>query len=217
MGFTRGEKTELIDLIKETFSTLSKDIADTISANVKESIEDNIKTFFGNYESRILNLEENNIKMSSTLDQYEQYTRKNSIRINGISEQRSENILEVVSNLLLEKLNISISPYCIDNCHRVINKKYSDSAHKKSRYPPPVIVKFTSHMVKEKVFNNKKLFKGSGISVAEDLTAARYKLYRAAAQKFGVKHVWTRNGNVFAEDHGKRLSIKVAEDIIVSG
>ena len=72
-------------------------------------------------------------------------------------------VLDVISN----KLNIEMSQISIDRSHSLGKRK--DLGQK----PRAIIVKFTRYKDRHHVFTNKKLSKGSGISVTENLILKR--------------------------------------------
>nr|CAH7741556.1 unnamed protein product [Callosobruchus chinensis] len=43
------------------------------------------------------------------------------------------------------------------------------------------------------LYNNKKLLKGTGYIMKEDLTAMRLRIVKEASDKYGFKNVWTLN------------------------
>ncbi|KAK9708005.1 hypothetical protein QE152_g27491 [Popillia japonica] len=53
----KAEKSEIIELIKETFSTMSAGMVESISKKVSENLESKINTLCANYESKISTLE----------------------------------------------------------------------------------------------------------------------------------------------------------------
>ena len=72
-------------------------------------------------------------------------------------------VLDVINN----KLNIEISQISIDGSHRLGKQKGP------GQKPQAIIVKFTRYKDRHPVFSNKKLLKGTGISVTESLTLKR--------------------------------------------
>ncbi|KAK9744215.1 hypothetical protein QE152_g7856, partial [Popillia japonica] len=112
----------------------------------------------------------------------EQYSRRNSIRIYGVPEHDKENINTTITGLCHSKLGAELSEDMIDCCHRLPGKQPN---HR------PILVKFVSRDIKKRVYANKKKLKGSKIVIREDLTAYNNQLIREAATKFGVRSVWS--------------------------
>ena len=88
------------------------------------------------------------------LNDLEQYTRRNSIRIFGIREQSNEDTDQIVVDLANEKLGFQLTKRDIDHSHRVQQKD--------PRKPKPIIVKLCSYKDKTSFMRNKKKLKGSG-------------------------------------------------------
>ncbi|KAG8243978.1 hypothetical protein J6590_032460 [Homalodisca vitripennis] len=65
------------------------------------------------------------------------------------------------------------------------------------RRPRPVLVKFTSYRQRREVYSNKKKFKGTKITIREDLTAARMETFKRATENVGPRSVWTLDGRGF--------------------
>lgn len=210
MGFTRTEKAELIDLIKETFTNMSEDIATKITSNVTKNIEQKITEVFASYEYRITALVNENNLLNDKIDTLEQYTRRNSVRIFGIPEQNNEDTLTVIKSFLSDRLKLPETVNMIDRCHRLRSTSGIASSSNKS---PPIIVKFSSYFAKERINKSKKLLKGSGVSISDDLTKKRYNLYREAVKKGGQRYTWHYDGKIFINHKGSRTQIRTSEDL----
>jgi hypothetical protein len=65
--------------------------------------------------------------------------------------------------------------------------------------PRQIIVQFSSRGTKVDILKNRKLLKGSGIYVNEDLTRLNQHVFTCIRKKLSdeVEGVWTRNGNIF--------------------
>lgn len=118
---------------------------------------------------RITSLEERNAQLlvekdalQNELDDLQQYTRRNSIRNLGIPEHKGEDPVQVVLQLFKDKLQIETETNKIDRAHRV--------GKTDSKYYRSLIVKFVSYRERKKIFDMKKLLKGSGIRIVEDVT-----------------------------------------------
>nr|CAI5857871.1 unnamed protein product [Callosobruchus analis]CAI5862065.1 unnamed protein product [Callosobruchus analis]CAI5863354.1 unnamed protein product [Callosobruchus analis] len=53
--------------------------------------------------------------------------------------------------------------------------------------------------IKTATYSKKRMLKGSGIVMKEDITTERLKVVKEASEKCGLKNVWTVNGVVFAK------------------
>ena len=83
----------------------------------------------------------------------------------------------------------------IDRSHRIGPKK-------KEQKPRPIIVKFCSYRDRSKVFYNKKMLKGSGVTITESLTKTRMDLLNEVMVGHG--NSWTIDGNIFVKK-GKNI------------
>ena len=92
-------------------------------------------------------------------DGQEQYSRRNCLLIHGLTETKTEDTDEIVLDAINNKLNFEISQISINRSHRLGKRKGSVQ---KSR---AIILKFTRYKDRHHAFTNKKLLKGSGISV----------------------------------------------------
>ncbi|KAK2721100.1 hypothetical protein QYM36_003394 [Artemia franciscana] len=63
----------------------------------------------------------------------------------------------------------------------------------------PILVRFASKEVDQKVFSLQCKPAGSGIFVSESLTKQRRDLLNATRDRFGVKHVWTDCSNILVK------------------
>nr|KAG5701111.1 hypothetical protein BaRGS_002587 [Batillaria attramentaria] len=137
----------------------------------------------------------------------EQYTRRNNIRIFGVTEEDRESSAECerkVLKILKEKLGIKdIKPEDFEAVHRVERSNAQNDSE--ARKPRPVIARFVSRRSLGAVFKNRKKLKGTGIVIAEDLTGARYSLLMGCRNHPGIENSWTRNGKVFVKDSGSNI------------
>ena len=60
-------------------------------------------------------------QMQSHICKFEQYSRRNSIRIFGIQKQTNEKLAETICKFSKQKLNVDLQLHFIDRCHRVGN------------------------------------------------------------------------------------------------
>lgn len=137
-------------------------------------------------------------KLEMELDNHEMYSRRNCLLIHGISETPNENVDVTVSNFVAS-MNIKSFNFCVntmvDRCHR-IGRRADPASNVNDNKCRPIIVKFTSYRYRSVIGANKKLLKKTKKVLTESLTVRRYNLYKAAQTKYGMKSVWTSDGNV---------------------
>ena len=83
------------------------------------------------------------------MERQEQYSRRNSILIHGLKEEKSESTDDRNLKLFREELNEKVLLTALDRTHRI--RKNRDSSSK----PRPVILKFARYNIREKVFISK--------------------------------------------------------------
>lgn len=233
MPFTREQKEEFKLIIKEVMmqifsdeeylSRLVKRVYD--HSNIEKRLEEIevkiaaldktsehvvIEKRLNGFEEKLAVLAKENIAFKTQLDTLEQYNRKSNIILNGINEEKDENIYQKVSSIIKEKLHINLSETDINICHRL--GKMTQVERKR-----PVIVRFTNLQIKQKILENRKFLKGTSIFVGEDLTKMRYRLYTECRDKLGKKNVWTANGKIHVKvvdnDGMKKFVLEKCEDV----
>lgn len=151
-----------------------------------------------------------NFKMS--LNDTEQYFRRNCIKFYGVEEMNregngsmNENSNDVICKLVT--LGVSLTPNDIDRSHRIAAPK-RDEAHgttslasdsaRASKKPRPraIIVKLTTYRMRTEILKVRRKQKGSGIGIDEALTKTNQDLPYAAKQHEKVKETWTSDGRV---------------------
>lgn len=130
--------------------------------------------------------------MELKVNDLEQYTRRNSIRIHGMQEQRTrgrEDTLQLVSNFLYNELQLEPD---IEIAHRVgVQSRNSNQTRS-------IIVKFIRRSDKMDIMLRRKLLKGSGISISDDLTARNVRLIKHARTNERIEAAWSWDGKVYA-------------------
>ena len=132
--------------------------------------------------------------VNNQLDRQEQYSRRNCLLLHGVDETDNEVTDNIIIKTVKDEMNIEISPESIDRTHRIGKKQQN------SRRPRPIIVKFSTYNNRHKIFKNKKLLKGKGISITESLTQKRVEMLKKAREEYGFKSVWTQDGKILFVD-----------------
>ena len=84
-----------------------------------------------------------------------------------------------------EKKSLDVSTVDFERTHRNV------APPKQSGKVRPVIVKFVWYNDRRKIYINKKLLRGTEVSITENLTAHRVAKVKRAKEKFGFKNVWS--------------------------
>ena len=87
-------------------------------------------------------------------------------------------------------MHVDLIPSDLDKTHPIGQKKAS------SNEPRAVIVKFASYNTRKRIFLNKKLLKGTRVSITESLTAKAIRILKEASEKHQFCNVWTADGKI---------------------
>ena len=144
-------------------------------------------------------IEKTNMNFESKMNDMEQYSRKNSLRISGIREIGFESAEETIENVT-ETLNKAFKHLNLQNehiniAHRLGKKKNDPHA---TAYRQ-IIVKFHSRMIKDSILKRRRALKGSNIFISEDLTPIKQQVLACLRKKMPdeVDQSWSRNGRLF--------------------
>ena len=132
-------------------------------------------------------------------DDQEQYSRRTSVRISGITETQDENVAEKVQEVFRE---MHISPPAINRVHRV-GPKTSDHSRQ-------IICQFTTWPDKHRVMTNKQSIRRSNpnVYISEDLTRTRAKmayLARMKKREGKITDTWTADGKIVIKDNSGKI------------
>ena len=107
----------------------------------------------------------------------EQYSRCNSILTHDLPEVKGEDTDSLVIKTVKEKMRLDSSSADIDRTHRL------GAPPKHSGKVRPVIVKFVQYNDRRKIYTNKKLLKGTKVSITESLIAERVAKLKELKEK----------------------------------
>ena len=173
-----------------------------------QGILDSLNNQVDTLKDEFINLDQRISKSEEKEGQQEQYSRRNSLRIiNPWPEERLEDTDGMVVKMAKDFLNVDIRKQDIDRSHRV----GPPNANRSLR---PIIVKFLSYRVKDKIYKARdNLHQGGprvrGIHINEDLTKARVQIRNFALQLKRVNLIldtWTRGGNTFVPDMASKIN-----------
>ena len=128
----------------------------------------------------------------------EQYSRKNNLRVLGLVEEERENLEAKFIKFVEDNLQEEISADEIEIIHR-IGARRNDGGEQGSRRggkPRPVIVKLLSHKSKMKILLKRKMLKGKGIIIVEDMADDIAKRLKELKSKRSVESSWFSNGKI---------------------
>ena len=176
-------------------------------------------------KSHSTELEESDKKEQDKVDSLEQYGRRNNLEIVGVPYKEGENTNKIAMEVC-KLIDVDITQDQISTFHRLQTKKRTNE----KIISPPIIVRFISRDVRNKVLSNRKLIRSADMKkfcingienlyVNENLTKFRKKLFRSAKHKAksnGFRFYWTANGNVFVRrsEESTPILIKNENDLL---
>ena len=107
-------------------------------------------------------LEQDNVALLDQLDEQEQYSRRNCLVFQGVTEQQ-----KAKTDLCSRSLGVMVDSRSIDHSHR-LGKPNGDK-------PQQIIVKFTNYEQRQ-IFSVKRKLKGAKTAITENLTRRRSAL-----------------------------------------
>lgn len=229
MPFTKGQVEDIQEIlnnhVKDLFKNegflneIVKGLSNVILQKLSEEI-DSLKTDIRSLKVQNEELIQTNHSLKQeldvqkvNLDRQEQYSRRNCIRIYGIPEDKGENTDDKVLSLFKNKMNLNVSIGDLDRTHRVGAVPGDKSGTRSKLMHRPIIVKFVSYQARNLVFSNKKLLKGTGKIIREDLTKIRLQLLKSAINKFGTPNVWTSDGRIIINSKNQKITITTQSEL----
>lgn len=150
-------------------------------------------------------LKERNQSYEAKIDDLEQYSRRNSLRVSGINESKNENTDDLIIKLS-DAVGAEITLSEIGRSHRV-GKPNPGRPDK----PRDILVKFVSYRSRQKLYKLRSTFKDNGYGssyVNEDLTRRRSYILFKARDLVRSRHLlgaWSSDGNLLARDNKSRI------------
>lgn len=235
-GFSKSveapsDATEISNLLKEIkelrremasvkqqnseISLLRKDVQDikTDISNLNMYITNNFKDLQKQLEDKdieIFNLKKSVSVLQSSFNQHEQLSLKNELEIQGLTEQKTENLTHVMLTIS-QKLSVELHDSDINNIYRAGPKLNPNT--KKPLQPRPIIVELTRKAKRDELLSSARVRKNlssesihpttvpvTKIYLNERLTKANRLLFRETRTKasiHGFRYCWLRNGSIF--------------------
>lgn len=161
-------------------------------------------------------------ELEQKIDDMEQYSRLNSVEIQGVPENKNEDIVQVVKEVG-KALNMDISESMIDACHRLGRRPGPGGP------PPGIIVRFVRRLDKEELMKKRRvksnfstrhmnLGMDQPVYINEALSPARRRLLaeaRKLKREKEFRFLWVRNGKIFIrrEEAGKVIQVTCQADL----
>lgn len=208
---TSQQRRNIKDIIEESvndsrfLATLAKCVADIVLDKMNDKF-DSLLLKTDVLQEKVNTLQAENNDLRKRMNRLEQNQRMRRLRFTGVREGDKEDVMQSITHLLTNKLNLASSDIHIEKCYRIPVKDKN-----KVR---PVIIDFSTQKCRDLVYNRKNKLRGSTIIINEDLTQFNYKLLNSCKSTFGQKNVWSRNGRIYVSSvAGGKKMIECAEDL----
>ncbi|CAH0558770.1 unnamed protein product [Brassicogethes aeneus] len=148
--------------------------------------------------------------MQAELKHVTDYLNGHKIIIHGIVEEKHENVMEVIINIINTKFELNLNKNDISECYR-LGKKTSQKHHR------PVIVAFVNKWKRNHVYVNKRKLKGSKVVVSEVLNKSQQELFKCVKEHINTNKLqmsyWTSFGNVYIQCGDTKRRIYSKDDV----
>ncbi|CAG9825664.1 unnamed protein product [Phaedon cochleariae] len=224
MGLTRKDLDEIATIVEvKTKSILCsvdwlEQLTEKVFKQMNARFENKLKSQMAEItilKSQIENIQTDNLKLHSMVEQLEQNRRLKNIRIHNLKVNDPRKVVETTLNFFKEKLKIrSLSASDIESCYVIKNKRNMDrNESEDSNRLPAMFVGFKDKAMQTEILKCRKLLKSSGIYIREDLTKHRQSIVAAAIEVFPKNCVWCSNGTVLVKHEGTIHRLINKEDI----
>lgn len=192
--------SEINSTLNKKLKVIEKDVSavkSEINTIKKEFIayKTNCDSKVNELNSKITNYEEKLNKF----DDMEQELKKNNLWIFKLQEKDSEETKTEVITLLNNKMNLNLSSDDIDVCHRIGKRDPGKTRG--------IFLQFSTFKMKRNIHNQKKLLKGTGVVIKEDLTKKRLLVLNEAIRRHTLANVWTENGTIMCKVDNKIIKL----------
>ena len=216
MAFKDEEvKKSLVELVARA---ITGPVSQKVSENVKNEVV-KLRAELQHRDLKIKQLEEKVESLTADIDQLEQYSRRNSLRITGIPETDEEDpvskVMDLVNNTL--QLNPPLELSEVDRVHRS-GKPRSNLAPNQPAKPRAILVKMATYRSRKRIMDlrSSRLLQ-KGVFFNEDLTKRRESLcYKARCLKREgkIQSAWSADGNILIRDkHGNVRKINTQKEL----
>lgn len=152
-----------------------------------------------------------------SMDDLEQYSRRNCLIFSGVEEKRGENTTEVIRSLCRQNLGVEVNVADVDRIHRLGPARPNGEPPENDRRPSTsrattkarnIIVKFSNYGARERIYSARKRLKDSPaiirVYINENLTKIRSKLlWKIRKATKNTEHrVWTQDGVIIVNKPG---------------
>jgi hypothetical protein len=214
-------ENEFVDMFTRVLSNdkVIKKLQDAVCGELRKEVAQ-LRDIVKSKDGEISDLRKRVSDLEVKQDESEQYSRRNSLRISGVQESNSEDIVEKTLDLFNSTMDLDVSPEQIDRLHRV-GKRSDEKARS-------ILVKFATYRTRNKVMRNRTLLKNvpqpqatdqgqTRIFINEDLTKYRSNLLYQARQlkkRDKIKDCWSWDGTILVKNNaGKIIAVRTTADL----
>lgn len=207
MVFTQSQIADIKTIIQETIRELMMDkafIADIVmKVKDKLDIPKLIDSKCMEFKEQIALLHDENKHLQERVEKQEQFSRRNNVRIYGISEasESRQEILKMLNN----SSRLEFSPEKIETVYHIGKKTTAGQR--------AVFLKFREYRYKEEIMSARKLLRGTNVIICDDLTKERHAILKEAVFKLGKKNVWCIGGKIHFKKGNTKYVINNRDDI----
>ena len=211
----KNSLSKRIDVLESRVYVLEKDkdgLTNRLDAMTREKSE--LEEKLSSYEQKMVNCEKN-------ANDHEQHGRGWNLRFFGFPEVAGDketvgDCVDKVVKLVNEELNIEIDRDCIEIAHRTgqnRNRATRDGDEGNAgagtgtgvrvgatgaKYRP-IIARFYSRILRDDIISKRKVLKGKGISIGDDLTPLNFKLLKRVQEHHTTVSAWSHRGKILAK------------------
>jgi len=127
----------------------------------------------------------------------EMYSRRNNIKIYGLKESESEDTVDKVVEMAKNMMKMTISRDDIETAHRLPTKNGEGTK--------PTIVRLRDTETKFSLLKARKILKGSGITLAEDVTPGLLDQFKRIKDSRNTRDVWIWMGKFYVKDCSDKI------------
>ena len=211
----------IASLMKDSFEPqISHIIQESTQQQVADPVKSIVEDVLAGLTSKISSLERENLELKNrvkafenAVDNMEQHSQRNCLRITGVAETDTESTDEFVINLT-RTIDVDLSSQDIDRSHR-LGKSNQD--RNGTTRPRDITVKFTSYRMRAKFYKARVLIKDRGfrgVFINENLTKPRSKLLDEARRRLKSKQVkgaWSFDGFIFVKHNDDKVHKIISE------
>ena len=128
----------------------------------------------------------------------EQYSRRCNVKVLGLMESKDEDCKQKVVDEMEKKMPGKVTKEDIAVAHRVRSSR--------SKLPRPMIVRFESREKQEEVIQDRIKFKGTPITIVEDVGRDIILYINRLKNKPGIKQSWYWKGQIYMKNYHDRVT-----------